>query len=1309
MAMYWKVTITDSEKTVSYNPKTRRYRAPCDASHVALLKTAFTNYRHFVENLKKKVPATEKERALQAQLDRIDAYMRVLSSPGKDCIDLKETKPKVVSTDSGTLWHSVLPKIFKILYEKSKKGQKEVSIQEIRDEYDYLNEEVSQILEGIAADGPFKTDHDGMVATAESVVELFNLLEHLFPDIFKKVTGKGTPEGPKITEEEALASFDSALDYLDPTVKKCIRSAIKSAVVNYNKKDYKAFWADIARAMECFKKVIDALKAEIGGVKKKLGDADEEIKRLTGEIEKLEEEIRNANENITTSLKKDIMAEIPVEDERKKVADRIQATINAYRKEINKLKTDGDSAKDAAFTKLLHRIHMAGVSTDPLDKIEEEMEDIRKDPLYSAYAKGLKGTRDEGKIKTTGDILTGLKKRTIQMSVQSIISEIVSSSDIDTFNASELKLINYFGGENTKHISDTLIKSTNDTVQSLKAAMLYKKTLEEISGAIGNKDALEKIKASLPTNKLTELGRVAPIESIVDELIKSVKCEEGSVEFKRIVGEIAVDSSDANLVKINSTLDALSTLTQDEKDTLKKLIEMIRHIHASCKVYTEIIRLMSETIKKPVRDWSATTDAVGKLDNKDPVKPELETIVKFLSSKDAYNSLIGELLQATTQHDVPAALNLFKAKVTGVENLDKSEKDNLIEISDFIISIFGYKTRHEAMKNAIVAITELFKTPIPEPPAGSKIDEHITTYFTGKFNFILNDVNNGEDKSALDSMMKAIMPNSTNCGPFIKAEVLSAKKALYKQMVQHMQRMMNSMAEYVTNLQNLLDPANLNNLLEAKMSDDYDDKIVDITKQLGIQTFDIGINRLIDYLKVLDSNYEQWICCICKEGETWSPKKGICCPEGQSVDPATGECRAHECTGGKVLQSGACVCPTQLFDGEDATGKCVKCESPSKWSISQRKCIIDKLPKQQNFNDHDLSYIYAHLNHVIFRYRKLGTHVYPDAKYKSTGDEEDTIVKNLAADIMEGESQRSFSSIIDFELTTPGRYPYKLEENTKTFIEYMKGIFNRIKDDPKTFINRNRRLIISLFKIAYRYIKKFICKSDDILAAEYVDAIYNLLNTEKLIETVFKINGVDINILERIKMLFYTHVTYDSPDPEFWNPRLGTADYDQERPKHFYSINWRSINSVNFFIDKMKGEIDSVEPPKAGGARTDLSFGPDDIPKVLAQQVAWEEMNKQYNSLEPEYQQMLPEPEPAPIHSLTEPIHRFIDDFADEDPLEEARESVGLLAPHEVDDLMANDNGIMDRIKPLYKNALPSAKDEWIPILVRADTLRTLL
>jgi hypothetical protein len=40
---------------------------------------------------------------------------------------------------------------------------------------------------------------------------------------------------------------------------------------------------------------------------------------------------------------------------------------------------------------------------------------------------------------------------------------------------------------------------------------------------------------------------------------------------------------------------------------------------------------------------------------------------------------------------------------------------------------------------------------------------------------------------------------------------------------------------------------------------------------------------------------------------------------------------------------------------------------------------------------------------------------------------------------------------------------------------------------------------------------------------------------------------------------------------------------------------------------------------------------------------------------------------------------------------------------------MKNNAGTMERIKPLYKKAIPSAKEEWVPILVRADSLRNLL
>ncbi|NDB85747.1 MAG: hypothetical protein EB127_24055, partial [Alphaproteobacteria bacterium] len=431
MAMYWKITVTDSEKTVSYDPKTKNYRAPCAPNHIALLIKAFTKYREYMETNIKKEAGNQKKEALILQRNRIDAYMSILKAPRRDdCISGDEVKPrKPVSTDAGTLWHSVLPKIFKILYDKSKKGQKEVSIQEIRDEYDGLNKEVSQILEEIRADGTFKTDHDGMRATAVSVVELFNLLDTLFPDIFKKyftgLTGLGgTPGGTSPTPadpEETIKIFESKLTYLDQEVKDCITNAIRSAIKNYNNNKLKAFWANIATAMECFKKVIGDLKAKIDDLKADIATKADEITRLQAQVAELEAELIKANTTITTSLETDNITGLTVPDEptsKKNVADRIQQTIDEYRKKIKSLEdamTTGSSGKDDAITALLEKLHSVVLSKDDTTAIEKE---IRDDVLYGGYLK---------KYNAESDMLFEIKKYKIMRAIEEIIARMIAA------------------------------------------------------------------------------------------------------------------------------------------------------------------------------------------------------------------------------------------------------------------------------------------------------------------------------------------------------------------------------------------------------------------------------------------------------------------------------------------------------------------------------------------------------------------------------------------------------------------------------------------------------------------------------------------------------------------------------------------------------------------------------------------------------------------------------------------------------------------------------------------------------------------
>ena len=119
----------------------------------------------------------------------------------------------------------------------------------------------------------------------------------------------------------------------------------------------------------------------------------------------------------------------------------------------------------------------------------------------------------------------------------------------------------------------------------------------------------------------------------------------------------------------------------------------------------------------------------------------------------------------------------------------------------------------------------------------------------------------------------------------------------------------------------------------------------------------------------------------------------------------------------------------------------------------------------------------------------------------------------------------------------------------------------------------------------------------------------------------------------------------------------------------------------------------------------DVPISPQDILSILAKHYAWQELKEQYDSLEPEYRQLLPEPEKSEIHVLTQPMNRYIDEFADEDLVEEARNAVDLLSPDDMESLF-DDGEPMSRIVPHYAMALPQTKEEWIPVMVKADILR---
>jgi hypothetical protein len=405
-------------------------------------------------------------------------------------------------------------------------------------------------------------------------------------------------------------------------------------------------------------------------------------------------------------------------------------------------------------------------------------------------------------------------------------------------------------------------------------------------------------------------------------------------------------------------------------------------------------------------------------------------------------------------------------------------------------------------------------------------------------------------------------------------------------------------------------------------------------------------------------------------------------------------------------KNNTCACPDGQHQKE-GTGDCV---GQMKLDEEIQYDIILHLSKTLN-NKHNSEttrpnrHIPLKLNKHDFhidKYKELGHELTMDV-IKTANQNDIFIMKNITQNIISIDDPTIIELPSNKELEI-------LKQNFITKIQFMKKLSDKkgiTSGQTDNAIFKTRQVFFGLYKLALNFIKTIVCNGEeDDCTHNYIQAVYDIFNItvnnirifDKLFNP-FPINKENYNDRKKQLIKFFDFIgknTMEKLADAYYNPKIK-------------EIPWNNVIGDG----NEDGIINLVPPPPAvaalGGSRPNISVGPDDIPKVLAQQVAWENMNKEYSELEPEYQQMIPEPEPAPIHSLTEPIHRFIDEFADEDPLEEARESVGLLAPHEIDDLMANDKGVMDRIKPLYAKAIPSAKDEWIPILVRADSLRTLL
>ena len=132
VAKYWHTLDSSITGRPISEPTTNFFRIPCDGEDISLMIDAFNQYKTKVEDKISKhdgKESTQKD-SLDELSKRIDVYLKILSNPTttqiKQCINESELNNDKPSEPLDTMYYPVLPRIFYLLYmrSKGKKGLK---------------------------------------------------------------------------------------------------------------------------------------------------------------------------------------------------------------------------------------------------------------------------------------------------------------------------------------------------------------------------------------------------------------------------------------------------------------------------------------------------------------------------------------------------------------------------------------------------------------------------------------------------------------------------------------------------------------------------------------------------------------------------------------------------------------------------------------------------------------------------------------------------------------------------------------------------------------------------------------------------------------------------------------------------------------------------------------------------------------------------------------------------------------------------------------------------------------------------------
>ena len=522
------------------------------------------------------------------------------------------------------------------------------------------------------------------------------------------------------------------------------------------------------------------------------------------------------------------------------------------------------------------------------------------------------------------------------------------------------------------------------------------------------------------------------------------------------------------------------------------------------------------------------------------------------------------------------------------------------------------------------------------------------------------------------ALQNALAKGKVDCDSRVKNE----KSKLYKDISTHIKGLLGKLVEVTGSIKQ---PVDLQGLLTAGLEKDVSeyDNSKGVPEQGSMVSLESEVNALKSYLEPMNEKYNEW--------------KKIFEPAVKSLN--------------------------QVPEVPESVGT----QPPPPPLLTNNADPMD-LPEQIGFGDDvqgiaHVNKIMSVINDVLTAYRKNG----PMSR-KLTNDSNQYTdnfrfkVKSMLAPFEREIGNLMLYSPSDLSKDTVGKGHISLVH----FRSALQHIYKHITEKPEEKFRyiRLRRLLLHLFKISYLYIQEYICKESmaTTCPGSYIKAIYDIFNTitlderskKKIVDSLFVVtDSTKRNLVEQI---FYLYTKKDNADDEkganFWKDyklneiQLMDDKIDPKILKRFYNINWNNNESLTQFLINIKKE------PQRGGSNN--RFSPNSIVPVLEEQEAWEEVNDAYNSLEDEHKDLFEVPGEPPVHSVVTVFQEYVDENADPEILEEARNTVGLLSPQDADEAMEKHTDWFEDIVSLYGNAMKSLDPAWVPVMARADMLRVL-